>query len=492
VKNKFFLFIVISGFLTIALILEIMLISDVKIESSLIKKLGLVTAFLFGIIAGGYFWKSLSRAFLTFLPSLFILNRKLFFIGEFFEVPATFNSTSLTIVDVILVVLFIFMFNARRIVKIFTFKPIFFYICFIIVGILSMTWSTNSLVGLINIPKIIMLPIAYYVFINFFIDNPRNIYYLFHGILISAFFSMIFIWPEYFGIKWFSQFLDKEEEVGGTEVVRAGGMIARSEMALFLASIIPFLFGFGVFYLKKQDRRKVFVYTGIFILTLTMTLNRMHILATLACTGLILLYATKTKKINNKFFIIPFLVIMAIGGILYIVQSNSSDSIDAIIYRDTYSGRFEQYNAAINIIKATNGMGVGMNNYLVSDVSIETLGKNHWVFRSGKTVHNDILRVFSEFGFVGFFFFLSFFVTIFFPRANSLNSRPLLMICKTTATVLFIIGITAPVFNKTYSLIIIGIYLAMIKYSSGVDFLGSITGNYSAIRSSEAVSKKYS
>jgi hypothetical protein len=126
VKNKFFLFIVISGFLTIALILEIMLISDVKIESSLIKKLGLVTAFLFGIIAGGYFWKSLSRAFLTFLPSLFILNRKLFFIGEFFEVPATFNSTSLTIVDVILVVLFIFMFNARRIVKIFTFKPIFF------------------------------------------------------------------------------------------------------------------------------------------------------------------------------------------------------------------------------------------------------------------------------------------------------------------------------------------------------------------------------
>jgi O-antigen ligase len=137
-------------------------------------------------------------------------------------------------------------------------------------------------------------------------------------------------------------------------------------------------------------------------------------------------------------------------------------------------------------------MGVGMNNYLVSDVSIEALGKNHWVFRSGKTVHNDILRVFSEFGFVGFFFFLSFFVTIFFPRANSLNSRPLLMICKTTATVLFIIGITAPVFNKTYSLIIIGIYLAMIKYSSGVDFLGSITGNYSAIRSSEAVSKKYS
>jgi O-antigen ligase len=434
-----------------------------SVSSSLIKKIALLVVFILGVLAAGTYWKSLTRAFLTLFPVLFITNKKLIGIGHLINVPPIFHTTSVTIVDVILLVLFLFLFKPSVASQVFSFRPVQYYFLLMAVGILSIFWADDAGVSILYLPRIVMLPLSFYVFVVFFLRDTRNIQYLFHGLLIGSLMSIIFVWPEYFGIKWFSQFIEQEEErVIAGQAVRAGGVIARSEMALFLVSVIPFLFGYGLFYLKRSQQKIVYFYTILLAATLTMTLNRMHILASLFCCGLIFLLASSRKVVRGGFLLAPIFGTLIIGVIFFVIIQNSSGSVESVVSRNTASGRLNQYKAALEVVSQTKGFGVGMNNYLASDKVKEVLGANNWVFRTGNTVHNDFLRIFSEYGISGVFAFLMFAISSIWLRYRYDLEPAVVIASKLGILSIMIVGLSAPALNKSYSLIIVAVYLAII------------------------------
>jgi hypothetical protein len=325
-------------------------------------------------------------------------------------------------------------------------------------------WAINPNAVVAYIPNIILVTVSYYVFLNLFEINERNIYWITLGLFFCALLSVIFVWPSYFGKDWFSFLLNKDPTKSGSSKtsIRAGGILARSDMALLLAALIPYLYNFGIFYLRSL--RKYVHFIGIFLfLTLVLTLNRMHFFATSLSIAFLLWYAIKQKVVKAQ---IGFIIV---GGALFLIMigyviSLNGNSYEETLERSTWKGRFEQYNAAFQNIKYSQGLGIGMNNFLISGISASLLADINGAFESGNTVHNDYLRVLTEYGIIGLLFYILFFISVTRQRAKASYMQPLVRGAKANIITLAIIGISAPALNKDSALIIIGIYLAIIKF----------------------------
>ena len=432
----------------------------------IIKKYLLLIFFSLALSGAALFLNSFSKVFLLAFPILFQLNRVLINLSDFMTLPRVLQSAGvgIDIIETIIILLFFVFFNVKKILYYFEFRAIRNYIFFIIIGLISTLWAFSSSGALCFIPNIIVLPCSYYVFSRFFEIDERNILYIIIGITLTGLFTTVFVWPEYFGIKWFSSFVASDNPVKQTDAIRAGGLISRAGIAILLASIIPFIYNFGIFYYSKY-KVLVNVIGLILLLTLVMTLNRMHFFATCCSLVLIIFYAIKEKvmKINLSYFFTGVIVFGA--GLYYIISKNTATVAD-IVYRTTYEGRLRQYEAAFENIKYSYGLGIGMNNFLVSPITLTSLGANSWNLTTGNTVHDDIIRISCEYGILGLLFFILSFLFLFMTPAKQKQAKAIVRGGKINIIVLLMIGLSAPAFNNDTVLTVCGLYMAIIRYYS--------------------------
>lgn len=465
-KSEAGLFVIVSSFFFIFLAyVATVSLQQYSFSDPIIKKYLLLIFFLLAIQLTGLFLNSLSKSFILFLPLLFQFNRQLIPFSSFLRLPPALATDGIDIVQTIIIFLFIIFFNVKKILHYFYFKPIRFYMVFITVGLISIIWAFNRNSSVSFLFNIFMLPFSYYVFSRLFEFDEKNILYLSLGLVLTGLISILFVWPNYFGIKGFSSLIASNNNPGqASDSIRAGGVISRAGIAMLLASIIPYIYSFGIFYFSKY-KKTVNLIGLILILTLVMTLNRMHFLATCCSIALIIWFGIKEKnmKINLSYFFSG--VIIFIVGIYYVISKNTA-TVEDIVYRTTYESRFQQYQAAYANLKYSFGLGIGMNNFLVSPITASVLGLNSWSLRTGNTVHNDLLRISSEYGILGLIYFVLSFSFLFTTRSNLSISKALIRGSKINIICLLIIGLTTPAFNNVTVLIISGLYMAIIKYYS--------------------------
>ncbi len=468
-SNEASLLVIVSFILAIFMIY--FLVVQLQISSfsdPIIKKDLLIIFFVLVLLVYSALVKSFSKAFVLMYPVLFELNRNLIPLVQLINLPPVLKTLNISIIDIIPVILFFVLFNLKKIAAAFRFKPVSYYNIFMFIGILSIIWAMNPNAAIAYIPNIVLLPVCYYVFLMLFQYNEKNIYYLSIGLLFSALLSIIFVWPSYFGIEWFTFLLSRDADVSGStsNSVRAGGIIARDIMALLLALLIPYLYSFGIHYFKRY-RRYVHAIGIFLVLTLVLTLNRMHFFATCLGIGLILFVSIKQHVVKAYIGVITIGAVLFLGVVVYVISLNGND-VTNTIDRDTWEGRMQQYDAAFQNFEYSAGLGIGMNNFLVSPVSIALLGSglgvDNGAFESGNTVHDDYLRVLSEYGIAGLIFYVLFFISTLKQRVNNPEIKPLVYGAKINILVVGIIGLSSPALNHEIALIIIGMYLAIIKY----------------------------
>lgn len=468
-SNEASLLVIVSVMLAIFMVyFEVVQLQISSFSDPIIKKDLLIIFFVLILLVYAALTKSFTKAFVLMYPVLFELNRNLIPLVQLINLPPVLKTLNIYIIDIIPIILFFILFNIKKIAAAFSFKPVYYYNIFMFIGIFSIFWAMNSNAAIAYIPTIILLPVCYYVFLMIFQYNEKNIYYLSLGLLFSALLSIIFVWPSYFGLQWFTFLLSRDSDATGSTAnsVRAGGIIARDIMALLLASLIPYVYNFGIHYFKKY-RRYVHAIGILLVLTLVLTLNRMHFFATCFGLGLILFVAIKQHVVKAYIGIITFGVVFFLGVVVYVISLNGND-VTNTIDRDTWEGRMQQYNAAFENFEYSAGLGIGMNNFLVSQVSIDLLGAglgvDNGAFESGNTVHDDYLRVLAEYGVAGLLFYIMFFVSTAKQRVNDPKIKPLVYGAKINILVVGIIGLSSPALNHDMALIIIGMYLAIIRY----------------------------
>ena len=433
------------------------------------KKGLLMFVFTLGLIGFSVLVGSVTKAFVISFPLIFQFDRKLIYYDDIAPVPAVIQHNGMYITDTVIIIMFIILFNVTKINKLFKFKPVRYYNLFMLVGICTSFWAFNTNASLVYIPTIAMLPVSYYVFTRLFEFNEKNILYFMLGLLGTSFLAILFVWPNYFGLRWFAFLSPGSEDSGsGTGAysdgnVRAGGIVARAYIALLLAAIIPFMYNFGIYYFRKY-RKWIHLGGLILLLTLVLTLNRMHILATCVGIGLIVLYAVIDRVIKMT-IVFPFIGIAIILSLMYIVVSSNGNSVESAVARDDIDGRIYQYTAAYTNFTYSNGLGVGMNNFLVSPVTKSVLGSYNydWNLKTGNTVHDDFMRVLGEYGLFGLIFYILFFSSTFRIKSKSEDTKGLIRGAKINIFVVGMIGLSSPAFNHSYALILIGLYLALIN-----------------------------
>lgn len=444
------------------------------------KKQFLIFAFVCGIIGFGKITGSVSKGFVLFFPLIFQINKVIFEISSVLELPVVLDQMQIRIAGTVILGMLLILIDIRKLIDSLKFKPVRFYCLFILVGLFTLVWAININAVISYIPTIIMLPVAYFVFLRLFEIDEKNIWYTCWGLIFTALFSLLFIWPDYFGIKWFSFLLADGGEGGSTaESVRAGGLVSRAAVALLLSSLIPFIYNFGIYYYPKY--KKWVHLTGlILLLTLILSLSRMNIGATIIGLALALWYMVfeKVIKINIVFI---FIGSISFALLAFFVISANGNSVEEAITRDTWDGRLEQFGAGLANFTQSYGFGVGMNNYLVSYISRNVLGANAWNFRSGNTLHSDYFRILGEYGLAGFLFYITFLISTFKTRTSLIIANPLVRGAKINIGVLAIAGLTEPAMNHDTTLIICGMYLAIMKYyqnKSSSEFLESMALKY--------------
>lgn len=462
------LFVIVALVLSAFLIFfEVVQLQHLSFSDPIVKKNLLLLFFVIGLTVYAGFTNSFSKAFVLFYPLLFELDRSLVFVSDYLVVSRDLKSTSINLIDVVLFALFIIFLDFKKIASFFRFKPVYYYNWFVLVGIATIFWAFSPNAAIAYIPTIILLPVSYYVFSRLFEFSEKNIFYISIGLLGSALFSIIFVWPSYFGIQWFNFLLSSNADKtgGGGSQVRAGGIIARAATAILLAGLIPYVYNFGIYYFRKY-RRYVHAIGVLLVLTLVLTLNRMHFAATCFCIGLLLWVAIRQKVVQARIGYVLIAGVLFLGTVVYVISLNGN-SYEETLDRSTWNGRIEQYSAAWANLKYSSGLGVGMNNFLVSPISANLLGATgatNGAFESGNTVHDDYLRVLCEYGIIGLIFYLLFFSTFFKIKTVSSNAQALVRGAKISILSFGIIGLSSPALNHNSALILIGIYLAVIKY----------------------------
>lgn len=468
-SNEASLLVIVSFILAIFMVyFEVVQLQNSSFSDPIIKKDLLIIFFILILLIYSALIKSFSKAFVLMYPVLFELNRTLISLAQLLKLPPILKTLNIYIVDVIAIILFFILFDLKKVAAVFRFKPVYYYNIFIVIGILSVFWAMNPNAAIAYIPTIILIPVCYYVFLMLFQYNEKNIFYLSIGLFFSAMLSIIFVWPSYFGIQWFNFLLSRDSDATGSTAnsVRAGGILARAIMALLLASLIPYLYNFGIHYFKRY-RRYVHMIGMMLILTLVLTLNRMHFFATCLGICLILFSAIKQHVVKAYIGVITVGAVLFLGVVVYVVSLNGND-VENTIDRDTWEGRMQQYNAAFQNFEYSAGLGIGMNNFLVSPISVALLGSalgvDNGAFESGNTVHDDYLRVLAEYGVAGLIFYVLFFISTIKQRVNNPKIKPLVYGAKINIIVVGIVGLSSPALNHDLALIIIGMYLAIIKY----------------------------
>ncbi len=441
------------------------------------KKSFLLFFFVVGVILFGRVTRSISKAFVIFFPMLFQVNKVIFELSDVIQLPLVLDQMQIRIAALILFFAFVILFDYRKLAEYFRFKPVLFYNLFILVGIFTLVWAISINAAISYIPTIIMLPVSYFVFMRFFEMDEKNIWRLNWGLILTALISLIFIWPDYFGIKWFAFLVNESEDTSFKgESVRAGGLVSRAAVALLLCGIIPYIYNFGIYYYKKY-RRYVYLTSLILILTLILSLSRMDIIASVLGVGLLSWYMIREGEIKVNVVFLLVGVVFFIGLAYYVVTSNGN-SVEEAITRDTWDGRLAQYSAGLSNFTYSYGFGVGMNNYLVSYVSRSVLGANAWNFRSGNTLHSDYFRILGEYGLVGFIFYLLFLFNSLKAKTKTSVAIPMVRGAKINIGILAFAGLTEPALNHDTTLMLCGMYLAIMKYyenKSTSDFLSEMS-----------------
>ena len=174
----------------------------------------------------------------------------------------------------------------------------------------------------------------------------------------------------------------------------------RNEFAATLVSMCPLAYIF----LRKDDRVFVKIFLGTCLLSfiggVILTYSRGGALA-LAVTLFVLLLQDKQKIKPIFFFLILGLLIGARISDKYI---NRVESIKHYEQDASAMGRLATNYAAINMLKSHPLLGVGAGNY--NDVFLDYTPEDlkQWV-APGKSIHNIILQVASETGFIGLLIF---------------------------------------------------------------------------------------
>jgi len=190
----------------------------------------------------------------------------------------------------------------------------------------------------------------------------------------------------------------------------------------------------------------------------------MHFATTVFCVCIVLWFAIVKDKIVKANIVAVLLALFAFLAVVVYVITANGNTLQNAVTRDTLSGRLLQYQAALANFNYSLGFGIGMNNFLVSPVSRAVLGANNWVFRAGATVHNDLLRIMAEYGIMGLICYIAFFISILKIKLPANSLSPMVRGAKINIIALALLGLTSPSFVHSFTLIITGLYLAIIRF----------------------------
>lgn len=310
----------------------------------------------------------------------------------------------------------------------YTSAPIFFYFGFFIISLLSLFFAINQVESLIALSKIVLFLIHLYIFYSlelYKIISQKLILFLIVGLLLAE--SVASIYPV-FEILSFTDYKlefanDYLKGFAGNKNITAASLIMK----------LPFVF---ILYNLTQKKLLKYVLITISILVTTNLFflgSRASFISLFIVFGGYILYLIyqNTKKFElsylKKYIHLP--IILIISYLLFSTnvatddQGTLTNRVSSVITNDldeSSSQRLRFYKQAIVYSIENPLMGGGIGNWKIISVDLDKEYITSYIVPY--VLHNDFLEILGETNLIGFIFYFSFFISLFYLCFKSYNS----------------------------------------------------------------------
>ena len=301
---------------------------------------------------------------------------------------------------------------------------------FFLVSILSITKSLVISESIISLMYFVLTMVALWVFYFTIKQNPKK-YFDFFAIIIA-----IFGFIESFQV--FNYFNTHTHQIRSNELLEAlkHNYGNRNILAISIIMKLPFLI---YLYFKKKKIIKITALIGLLMFCIAVLLIGAR---TAIYGGFIILIALIIYKLflinslKNKIkHVIPLLIIPLLSLLISLnlnkIQKNKLNSFVDLTFTQSKkslisinnslttinllndSGRGKIWQTAIEDIKRSPFLGIGIGNWKLMPKKGFTEKRKSKSYSYIKRVHNDFLQVFAEVGVFGFIIYLSFYMFVF-------------------------------------------------------------------------------
>lgn len=293
---------------------------------------------------------------------------------------------------------------------------------FIFICIISIIWSDNIHLSLLELPIFIAGPALYFVTINN-LENNKQIHNIVTAILIIGSLMGIYGFLQYQGV----DFSFWQSNIGRQQVFGLFGNV--NYFAEYI--IIPLTLAVPLFFAAKYKMVKIFLFAGIYFMgsSLVLTFTRGSYLAFgTALLFMFILFILRegiTQTFNNhKKLIILFLLLVLIasaiifipnplnerGTALYRIKSRTS--IHQMTHGSSIARRMAIWKFTWMMIEDKPILGSGLGTFQYNSLKYQAeffdQGNNRSIYPYGiaDKAHNEYLQLWAELGIIGFIVFL--------------------------------------------------------------------------------------
>lgn len=258
----------------------------------------------------------------------------------------------------------------------------------------------------------------FWLFKNAKIENKKVIQILIFSSLLQSFLG---IYQFIFQTSFSSKYLGLQEHVidqGGTAVIENGngrwlraygGFSHPNIFGGFLSLIFVFVLHNFLFSNQNRNSRIYYFFSlNIIFLGILTSFSRSTFLSFFSANFLIYLYLIIFYKNFFKKLILPTFSLLSVFSIFFFFYSNlffTRTNLENRLEQKSVDERVSQVSQSFSIIKNNFWQGIGLGNYTLFLYQNDYFQAPIWQYQP---VHNVYLLLFSEVGFFGFLFFLSF------------------------------------------------------------------------------------
>jgi len=315
----------------------------------------------------------------------------------------------------------------RFILDIFSFKPLIYYLLFVIFCFLSLFYSNNILISIIDLSRITITFLSVINLIVLFSNTTFNFNLFSLLISITLLFEILYSFYPLFDFLIANSF----SSVDFTSVPTALKGVAgnKNVLAADIAFKIPFVL-YLIFNTKNFLKYLYSILLSFAFLNILLLSSRAAFISTFLVSAVFLFYFIINRKFWNLHFFIslifPFIFIFSVNYFLSTTNSATIQSrVTSISSADeSASHRIVLYENAIDYISKNPFIGCGIGNWKVESLP-------YWKTKlSGYTIpyhaHNDFLELTTEIGVFGGFFYILIFLALFyysivFIRRNNIS-----------------------------------------------------------------------